>query len=248
MIARITTTLALLAATAALSPDDLAKAVARPPADAHLPDLRFADLAGRRIALGEVAAGRPLVVIFADYTCRHVCAPGLALTASALAHTGLRAGSDYRVAVVGIDPNDNAADARAMAAKMAVDPAVSAATTILLGDARATPALARALGYGYVYDAENDQFAHDAAVYVFAADGRLGAMLPELSLVPTAMKAALTGAAAPPSFADRVAHLCYGFAAAHGRYGRPVVIALQAASALLLLALGVFLLRRRRPA
>ncbi len=237
-------------AMAALSPADLAKAVARPPVGAALPaGLSFPDLDGQRVTLGAVAGGHPLVLIFVDYTCRHVCAPGLALTAHALALSGLRAGIDYRVAVIGIDPRDGAGAARAMTAKMGIDPVVAGATKVLLGDPAATPAAAKALGYGYAYDMDNDQFAHDASVYVFAADGRLRALLPELMLIPASVKNALTGATAPPpSFADRVAHLCYGFAAAHGRFGHPIVIGLQALSACLLLALGGFLWWRRRAA
>jgi protein SCO1/2 len=236
-------------AMASLSPADLAKAVARPPAGATLPaGLGFTDIDGHRITLGAVADGRPLVLIFVDYTCRHVCAPGLALTTNALAHSGLRAGNDYRVAVIGIDPRDSVDAARTMTARMAIDPAVMQVTRVLLGDPVATPAAARALGYGYAYDAENDQFAHDASVYVFAADGRLRTVLPELMLIPASVKNALTDAIAPPSFADRVAHLCYGFAAAHGRFGRPIVIGLQALSGCLLLALGGFLWWRRRAA
>jgi protein SCO1/2 len=241
--------LAATPAMAALSQADLAKAVARPPAGATLPaSLRFTAIDGGRTSLGAVAGGHPLVLIFVDYTCRHVCAPGLALTAHALAQSGLHAGSDYRVAVIGIDPRDSAADARTMTAKMAVDPAVARATSVLIGDPISTPAATKALGYGYAYDAENDQFAHDASVYVFAADGHLRSVLPELMLIPTSVKSALTDTIAPPSFADRVAHLCYGFAAAHGRFARPIAIALQALSALLLLALGAFLWRKRRAA
>ena len=253
MIARLLAAIALALATpavAALSPDDLARAGAHPPAQATLPGaLRFATDTGRVTTLAAVADGHPLVLIFADYTCSHICAPGLMMTAAALKGTGLAADADYRVAVIGLDPKDSAADARAMATKMTVDPAITRATTFLLGDARATPAAAKALGYGYVYDPDGDQFAHDASVYVFAPDGSLSAMLPELGLIPTTLRAALDGASVPaPSFAAQVAHLCYGFAAAHGRYGRPIVIAMQALSALLLVGLGAFLLKRRQPA
>jgi protein SCO1/2 len=249
----IAQTLAFLAlasaapASAALSPDQLARAVALPAAGTMLPAaLPFHDVQGRTVTLGGIAGGRPLVVIFADYTCAHICAPGLRLTQNALAQTGLTAGSAYRVAVIGLDPKDDAAEARAMGEKMAVDARVTRATALLLGDRQATPAAAKALGYGYVYDADNDQFAHDASVYVFGDDGRLRALLPEMALTPDAIKAALAGAPTP-GFAERVAHLCYGLAAAHGPYARGIVVAMQVLSVLLLAALAVFLFRRRRP-
>ena len=252
MIARAVILLAALCAAApthaALSQRDLARAVAKPPAGATLPgSLSFTDQRGMATTLGAVADGAPLVLIFADFTCRHVCAPALAMTSGALSATGLSPGRDYRLAVVGIDPNDTPADARHLAQSAGTSPVIARATALLAGDAANVRAATGALGYGYVYDAANDQFAHDAAVYVFGRDGRFTALLPELALQPAALRAALTGAEpARPSLAERVAHLCYGFAAAQGRFGRPVVIALQALSLLLLASVGVLVWRRRR--
>ena len=251
MIGRaVALTLALAAApvSAALTERDLAGAVARPPTGARLPmALRFTTLDGRRASLGEAAGGRPLVLVFADYTCRHVCAPGLMLTAAALRRSGLVPGDDYRLVVVGLDPRDGPDAARAMTGRLgSIGPARAA--TVLLGDVRSTPAAARALGYGYVLDAEHDQFAHDAAVYVFGSDGRLRTMLPELAATPAGLRAALTDARPSAGLAERIGHLCYGFAAAHGRYGRAVVLGIQALAVLTVAALALVLLRRRRAA
>lgn len=240
--------MALLAGSSGLDQRTLETVVARPAAGTRLPRaLSFARPAGGRVTLAGVAAGRPLVLALADYTCRHVCAPGLALTAAALADTGLAPGRDYRVAVVGLDPHDGPDTARAMAARIGATPALAAATTVLLGDPAATPRLARAIGYGYAYDAGADQFAHDASLYVFAGDGRLAAVLPELGLSSLALKAAIVGSAPPPeSIGARVAHLCYGLAAAHGRYAGPVVAGLQLLSLALIVAAGSWVWRRRR--
>lgn len=242
--------LAAAPASAALSERDLASAVARPAADARLPSgLAFAAPNGQRETLAQAAAGRPLVLLFADFTCRHVCGPGLTLTAGALHDSGLIAGRDYRLAVVGIDPKDGPAEARAFAARIAGLPDVARATTILRGDPATITAATRALGYGFAYDADEDQYAHDASVYVFAADGRLSALLPELGLRPEPLAAAIRAPSpVAPSFTDRVARLCYGLAADHGRYGGAVTTALQALAGLTIAAFFLFLWRRRAPA
>ena len=240
--------LAAAPASGALSERELARAVARPPAGTQLPaGLAVRDKGGARTTLGRVAGGRPLVLIFADYTCQHVCGPGLTLTAGALRDTELAPGRDYRLAVFGLDGRDEAGDARRFGERIASLPGVGRATTVLLGEDATIKKVTRALGYGYVYDAANDQFAHDAAVYVFARDGELTAVLPQMGLSPAALRTALAGT--PPAregFADRIARLCYGFAAAHGRFARPVLIALQALSALLLVVGAVLILRSRR--
>ena len=243
---------ALVAATPAaaqLSANDLARVHAAPPPNAHLPArLAFTTSEGRRTTLGAVAGGRPALLIFADYTCRNVCAPGIVIAAHALDASGLRP-ENYRLIVVGIDPKDTRADARAIATKIAAMPAAARATTFLMGDPSATPAAARALGYAYAYDPAIDQFAHDASAYVFAGDGTLDAVLPELTVTPAGVVAAFAAPVAPPEgVVASIAHLCYGLAAAHGRFGRPIVLALQLLSAMLLLAFGGFLLMRRRNA
>lgn len=232
-------------AHAALTPDQLARAVARPPAGARLPAaVAFTDVRDGRESLGQVAAGRPLVLVFADYTCRHVCAPGLSLLAGSLAQTGLSPDRDYALAIVGLDPRDGRADALRMVARLG---SLAREAHVLLGDPAATPVAERALGYGTAYDADADQWAHDASVYVFAADGRLTALLPELGAEPAMLKAAIGGASVRPSFTDRIARLCYGLGAAHGPFGRVAWYGMQAA-ALLTIAGAFLLLRRRRAA
>ena len=233
-------------AFAALSARDLAQAVARPPASARLPaGLAFTDQAGRPTTLGRVADGRPLVLLFADYTCRHICGPGAAMTAAALHGSGLVAGRDYALAIVGLDPHDGLDKARAFAAHL-TNPDVARAARLLVGSPASVAAATRALGYGTAYDADTDQFAHDASVYVFARDGRLVTLLPELALRPDAVKAAIGGASPAPSLGERIAHLCYGLNAESGRYGRPIALALQTLAALTVAAAALFVWRRRR--
>lgn len=234
---------------AALSEKDLAQAVARPPAGAWLPDLVFTDLSGRRASVRAFAQGRPVVLIFADFTCRNICSPGLTITAARLRETGLRPGRDYRLAVIGIDPRDTLADAQHFAGAIAANP-VGRVTSFLRGDAATVRAATHALGYGYVYDARNDQFAHDASIYVFDARGRLVTLLPEIGLLAPPLKAALTPSASVQgsNWMTQVAHVCYGFATAHGRFARPIVLGLQGLSALLLAFVGVLLWQRRRAA
>ena len=225
---------------AQLNERDLATAAARPPAGARLPaDLPFTTADGRRVTLGQVAGGRPLVLLFADYTCPHICGPGLVMTASALRRSGA---SGYRFAVIGLDPRDTAEDARRFAGETLPRP------VLLMGAPESVERAAQALGYGYVRDPAAGQYAHDASLYVFAADGRLTALLPELALRPPALAAALSGQGAPKGWTSRVARLCYGFGSAHGRYGRVAFIALQIATVLTVAGLALALWRRRRAA
>ena len=96
-----------------LAPADLDGVGVSPPAGARLPGGDFVDQFGRpfRFAPGPV----PTVLLFADFTCRHLCGPGLTLTAGALHDGGLTPGTDYRMVVIGLD-QDGSAAARALIA------------------------------------------------------------------------------------------------------------------------------------
>ena len=68
---------------------------------------KFVDENGKPRTLGDAIGNRPAVVVFADYTCKTLCGPILAFAAGGLAKTGLVAGRDFHLVVIGIDPKDS---------------------------------------------------------------------------------------------------------------------------------------------
>jgi protein SCO1/2 len=242
---------------AAASAADLDAISAAPPPGAALPlALRFVDETGRPMTLATALAGTPAVVIFADYTCRTLCGLILDFAASALAKTGLRPGTDYRLLVIGLDPKDTLDAAMAMRATHfdAADAVAGAAVFLTGGDTEIHAATA-ALGYRYVYDAEHDQFAHPAAVYVTDASGRVVRMLSGLGLSGADFRLALVeaGRGAIGTIADRIALLCYGYDPARGIYTERITFFLElaAGATVVLMASGILAMlaiERRRAA
>ena len=233
-------------AAARLSQRDLAAVSASPPAGARIPlDLRFEDAADRgTTTLGDALGGRPALLLPVDYTCGNVCDPMIAMSAAALAATGMRAGRDYGFALVGIDPRDGVEAARRTAAE-----AADAAPRALVGDAAAVGSLTRALGYGYVYDADTDSFAHPAAAMLLTGDGRVARVLSPLALNGRDLRLALieAGEGRVGSLADRLVLLCYGFDAVRGVYTPLIrrILGLAAVATILAIAAGLLVLRRR---
>jgi protein SCO1/2 len=194
-----------------------------------------------------------LLLIAAAYTCRTLCGPILEFTTAGLAKTGLRPGADYRLVVIGIDPKDKPAQAEAMrAAHIDRGSAIGRAAVFLSGDEAAIHAVTQAAGLHYYYDAEHDQYAHPAAVYVVDAQGRVGRVLSPLGLEGADLRLAIVdaGRGAVGTLADRIHLLCYGYDPVKGIYTERITSMLAVAAGFTLAALlgGISLmaLRERR--
>ena len=240
-------------AAAELPASSLSAVSAWPPANASLPlDVPLKEGDGRPKEIQDWLAGRPSVWILADFTCQSLCSPVLRQTADALNGSGLVAGRDFNLFVAGIDPKDTAQDAAVMkAAQIGTEGPLASHTSMLRGDEKAVAELSERLGFHAVYDKANDQFAHPAAIFIVAADGRVSRMLSGLGLDPQELRLALVeaGKGQVGTLADHVRLLCYGFDPARGTYnfliGRALTIGGGITMAALALLLGLMLRKER---
>lgn len=230
---------------------EVKKVEAAPAAHAALPlDLGFVDDSGGAMTLRAAIGGLPSVVIFADYTCRTLCGPILEFATNGLAKTGLRPATDYRLVVIGIDPRDKPSAARAMrTAHIDGGSAINEAAVFLSGDDAAIHAVTQAAGLHYYYDAEHDQYAHPAAVYVVNAEGRVQRVLSPLGLDGADLRLALVdaGQGSVGTLVDRIHLLCYGYDPVKGIYTERITTMLAFAAGLTLVVLlgGIFLMAMR---
>lgn len=234
------------AALAGLTEAQIDSVALQPPPGARVPmALAFTGLDGQPTTLGDAIGGRPTLLLPADFTCTEICGPALSVAADALGKTGLRAGTDYSVVVVGIDAQDSLDDARRFTAGQIDGPGV----TVLTGDAPAISALTAAIGYRFIRDSERGAVAHPAGYLTLTADGRVGRALSSLALQPTDLRLALVeaGEGRIGGLGARLALLCYGFDAVHGIYTRNIVTLMQIAGGVTVaaMALAFALLRRR---
>jgi protein SCO1/2 len=241
-------------AAAGFTSAQLKNVAAAPSPNAALPlDLGFVDETGTPLTLADAVGRAPAVVIFADYTCRTLCGPILEFAAAGLAKTGLRPAADYRLVVVGLDPKDGLDGARAMRATH-IDPGnpIGGASIFLSGGEAAIRAATAAVGLHYAYDAEHDQFAHPAAVYVVDAAGRVVRVLSGLGLDGADLRLALVdaGHGTVGTFADRIHQFCYGYDPVRGIYTERITTMLEIAAGITLAAMAsgilALLVRERR--
>jgi len=233
-------------AVAGFTRAQLASISASPPANAVLPlDLSFRDENGRIMTLRAAIGAAPAVVVFADYTCRTLCGPILEFTAAGLANTGLQPGTDYRLVVIGLNPRDGLDAARAMRAEhIGRDNPVSKAAILLSGGDADIRATAQSVGLSYAYDAEHDQYAHPAAVYVVDSVGRVRRVLSPLGLDGGDLRLSIidAGHGTVGTIADRLHLLCYGFDPVRGVYTERITAMLECAAGATLAVLAAFIL------
>jgi protein SCO1/2 len=230
-------------AQAGLTQAALDGVAAAPLSDAALPlGLRFSDESGQPRTLGDVLAGKPAILVFADYTCRTLCGPVLTFVAAGLERSGLAAGADYGLVVIGLNPKDDLAAARAAkVARIGAGIPLAAATIMLTGEEAAIRAATAALGYRYVYDAEHDQFAHPAAAFAVNAAGRVTRVLSGLALDGADLRMALVeaGEGRVGSLGDRLRLLCYGFDPVRGIYTEKITLWLELAATFTLFGMAI---------
>lgn len=232
-------------AAAGVTKTQLNAVAAAPAPNAALPlDLSFTDENGHAVTLGSAIGHVPAVVVFADYTCRTLCGPIVEFTAAGLAKTGLDPGTAYHFAVIGLDPRDGLDTARAMRTNHidAGNP-INQAALFLTGTDAAIHAATQAAGLRYYYDAEHDQYAHPAAVYVVDPHGRIGRVLSPLGLDGADLRLAIVdaGHGTVGTLVDRIHLLCYGYDPVKGIYTERITMLLEfaAAATLVVMASGL---------
>ena len=230
---------------AGLTPAAIGAAEVVTNSEARLPlASRFVDETGRPLTLADAMSERPAVLIFADYTCHTLCGPILTFVAAGLEKTGLRAGIDYKLITIGLDPEDGLDEARTMkASRIGIETELAMATVALTGDDATIKATAKAAGYHYAYDDANDQFAHPAAAFVLDSTGHVVRVLSPLGIGADDLRLALVdaGHGRVGSLGDHLRLLCYGFDPVRGIYTTSILslLTMGATATVLCLALGI---------
>ena len=219
---------------------------------AQLPlDAVLRDDAGRPVRLGDLAGGRPVVLVPGYYTCPNLCSTLFEGVLQALALSGLSAG-EFRLAGLSVYPRDGASAAAARkGAYAALLPGGAADLALLTGDAATLARVTSALGYRAVPDPQSGELAHAAGFVVLDAQGRITRYFSGVRFDPAALRDAVRAASRPsqdapaPSFGRQVLLLCAHFAPTSGRYTGAAMHAVRAGALLLPLLFLGWLWRRR---
>lgn len=216
--------------------------------------LKFVDHDGKPVILADFFDGeRPVAFTLNYYRCRVVCSVQLNGLADALAEVDWKAGEDFRLVTLSIDPHETPVDARKKRSNIAevVGKGDDIDWAFLTGGELEIRALAAQLGIGYAYDAEQDQYAHPGVVVFLTPDGRVSRYVYGLTYDPLDVKLGLYEAA-DGKIGGPVEQLylsCFSYDATIGQYGPFAMGIMRLGGSLTALVLGTllfFLWRRER--
>lgn len=212
----------------------------------------FLDSDDHTVHLAELPRGLPLIVVLAYFHCSSLCGVVRSSLFNALGAAKLRAGRDYALAVISIDPHETSAEARsAKSADLAAFRPLGAGGSVhyLTGRANDIQALADTIGFRDRFDPESNQFVHPAGVVFVTRTGRVSNYLLGVGYAPSAVRSALEQADAGDIAAagSPLLLICFHFDPTTGRYSLEILKVLRLAGILTVLTIAgmLFLLHRR---
>jgi protein SCO1/2 len=219
-------------------------------------DLAFRDESGNPVRLGDYCGKKPVVLSLVYYRCPGLCTMTLNGMSKSFKPLQFSAGREFEIVTVSIDPKETpalAAEKKAHYIRQYGREGAASGWHFLTGDQPSIDALARAVGFRYVYNPNTNQYSHAAAIMVLTPGGKLSRYFYGLEYSARDLRWGLVEASDGKvgTLADVVNLLCYQYDPASGKYGVAIMRLLRVAAILTVLGIGGFIffaLRRERRA
>jgi protein SCO1 len=196
----------------------------------------FRDDTGGVARLGDLVDGKPFVLVLGYFHCPNLCGVVRADLFDALRNSGLRAGRDYSLAALSIDPSESSADAAAAKASDLLrypTPGAERNWHFLTGTADETRAISEAVGFHGRPEPDRNQFPHPVGVIFVTSQGVISSYLLGVGYQPDDVRLAVArsarGDVAPA--ASPVLLLCYDFDLTTGKLTLSIMKLLRVAAA-----------------
>jgi protein SCO1/2 len=207
------------------------------------PDVSFIDQNSQTVTLGQIAQGKPVLLMMGYFHCMVLCDQVIEYLAYAVDRVPFDAGKDYQIVFISIDPRETPRDAQAKLKAM-VSPDHTQGWHLLTGKPDAIKQVASAIGFKYAHDPKTNQFAHPAGAVVLTPDLVISRYLYGLRFAPRDVKFALMDASQGKvgSLVDRVLLRCYCYDPTTGKYGVTIMASLDVAAIATVIALGTLVI------
>ena len=211
-------------------------------------DLVFNDENGEPVKLGQYFGSKPVILSFVYYQCPMLCSQVLAGLSGALnGIVRFNVGRDFDVVTVSFDPKDTpqmASENKTSYLRRYRRAGAAQGWHFLTGRQDQIQALAKAVGFRYVWDPEIKQFAHTAGIMLLTPDGRVAQYYYGIEYPPRDIQLGLIEASKGKigNVVDQVIFYCYHYDPTKGRYGLVIFNVLRLGALATVLVLGGFVL------
>jgi len=210
-------------------------------------DASFLDEEGRQVRLGDYfGRGQPVILNLMYMTCPMLCGLVANGLSDAMKQLSWTAGDEFAVLSVSFDPSERPTLAKLKKLNYVEDlgrPSAAGGWHFLTGDEQQIRRLTDAVGFGFRWNEERQEFAHAAVIIVLTPDGRVSRYLYGVQYDPRTVRLSLVeaGDGEIGTAQDRFLLYCFRYDAAHGRYGPAAQRLLKAGGLLTLLVIAILI-------
>lgn len=210
-------------------------------------DATFRDHEGNAVQIGRYFDGRrPVVLNLVYHRCPMLCSMVLNAVLRALSGTPWSVGEQYDVVTLSIDPRDTpqvAAQKRRRVLESYGRPSAARGWHFLTGTDEEVRRVARAVGFEYRFDPQQDQYAHPAVTFLLTPEGRVARYLYGIEYAATDVRVGLLEASQGRSIntVERVLLFCYHYDPQGQKYVLVAMRVMQLGGGLTALSLGALL-------
>jgi protein SCO1/2 len=224
-----------------------------PDLNAQIPlDTEFTDETGKPVELREYFGKKPVVLVFAYYTCPMLCNQVEQAVVGTLKMISFNPGKDYDVVFVSFDPSDTpdaALKKKHEALARFARPVTDGGWHFLIGTRESVDAVTKAANFSYSYDDKSKAYAHASGILLLTPDGRISRYFFGVEYPPSNVRLGLVDASAGKigTPVDHLLLFCYQYDPTKARYSATIltVIRMGGVVTLFCMALGFVIFRRR---
>jgi protein SCO1 len=217
-------------------------------------DLAFKDEAGKAVHLRDFLGRRPVILSLVYFDCPMLCGMTTDGLVRSLRALRLSVGTDFDVLSVSFDPRETPEMASAKKGPVMRQYGRKGGAEgwhFLTGDKASVDALTSAVGFRYVWDADQKQFAHATGVLILTPQGRIARYFFGIEYPAKDLRLGLVEASEEKlgNAVDQLLLLCYHYDPKTGRYTATVRNLLRGGAVVTIVAVAglvLTLLRREK--
>ena len=213
-------------------------------------DAQFKDENGNLVNLSNYFnQGKPVVLALVYYECPMLCNEVLNGLTGSLKGISFDAGKDFDVIAISFDAREND---KPNLAKNKKDgymaryerPGTEKGWHFLTGTQNEIDKVTNAVGFGYEFDKETDQFAHGGGIIVLTPEGKVSRYLYGIDYAPKDLKFSLMESSESKigNPVEKLYLYCFHYDPASGKYGLTILSVLRLLSIAMIFGMGIMLI------